>query len=162
MVVFQQLQHDFGYCLGVFVIKKFEEIIKGWVATYFLVAHTHTQLHHRTHVCVLKFATCYKVLFARTSKRATARRTCANVRLHIVRVRTQGRNSFFGKLWIAALLANTFVHSWLDVYSFDVIGTNCGLLLARITKLFLRHNPIDFCLTNVSRVWEKKMGREWC
>mgnify|MGYP001275356163 CR=1 FL=1 len=53
------------------------------------------------------------------------------------------------------MLMNTFlIDYWLDIYSLDVIGTNCCLFLAHITKLLLRHHPIDFCLTNVSRVWE--------
>ena len=74
-----------------------------------------------------------------------------------VRVRTHRSQLTLWKLWIAALLANTFrIDGWLDIYSFDVIGTNCGLFLARITKLLLRHNPIDFCFDKC----EPRLGKD--
>ena len=145
MVVFQQLQHDFGYCLGFLFLKNLKKLSKD-------------ELWHTAHPVAspnAKCATCFKVLFAHTRKQA-------RLQIASVRVRAHARSQLnLSKLWIAALLANSiWIDSWLDVYSFDIIGTNCGFFLARITKLLLRHNPIDFCLTNVSRVWEK-MRKEY-
>ena len=54
---------------------------------------------------------------------------------------------FFEKkeLWIATLFANTIrIDGGLDIYSLNIIRTNCNIIFAWITKLFLRHNPIDF------------------
>ena len=54
---------------------------------------------------------------------------------------------FFEKkeLRIATLFANTIrIDGGLDIYSLNIIRTNCDIIFAWVTKLFLRHNPIDF------------------